>query len=47
MTITAIIQQIKRNARNNLKSRFLRVLIEVEAALWALITLAWLVKTLR
>ena len=47
MTITAIIQKMKRNAHNNLKNKFLRVVIEVEAALWLLIALALIIKTLR
>jgi hypothetical protein len=47
MTVTAIIKRMKRNARYNLKKRFLRVLIQVEAVLWLLIAVAWIVKTLR
>ena len=47
MTVTTIIQKMKRNAHNNLKKKFLRVVIEVEAALWLLIAVALLIKTLR
>jgi hypothetical protein len=47
MTVTTIIQQMKKNARNNLRKQYLRVVIGVEAVLWAFIALAWLIKTLR
>jgi transposase-like protein len=43
----AILQQLKRNARNNLKKTSLRVVIGVEAALWAFILLAWIIKSMR
>jgi L-alanine-DL-glutamate epimerase-like enolase superfamily enzyme len=42
-----IFQQMKRNARYNLKKTWLKVIIQVEAALWALIALALIVQILR
>jgi hypothetical protein len=47
MNITAIIQQMKINARNNLKKKFLRAVIEAEAALWILIAFALIIQALR
>jgi hypothetical protein len=45
--IVAILHQMKRNACYNLKKTWLRVVIQVEAILWALIAVAWIVSTLR
>jgi hypothetical protein len=42
--ITLNIQQLKRNARNNLKKASLRVVLWIEAILWTLVALAWIVS---
>jgi hypothetical protein len=42
-----IFQQMKRNARNNLKKMSLRAVLWIEAILWTLIALALIVKILR
>jgi hypothetical protein len=42
------LQQLKKNARNNLKKMSLRVVLWVEAILWTLIALAWIAsRTIR
>ena len=47
MTITAIFQKMKRNARNNLQKMSLRAVLWVEAILWTLIALAWIASRTR
>jgi hypothetical protein len=47
MTKMAIFQQLKRNARNNLKKMSLKAVLWVEAILWTLIALAWIVSRTR
>ena len=47
MTITAIFQKMKRNARNNLQKMSLMVVLWVEAILWTLVVLAWIVSRTR
>jgi hypothetical protein len=42
-----IIQQMKRNARNNLKKMSLRAVLWIEAILWTLIAVAWIVSRTR
>jgi hypothetical protein len=43
-----ILQQLKRNARSNLKKTSLRVVIWIEAILWTLIAFAWIIsRTVR